>query len=148
MMVATRGLNHRRKMKANKWIVGVIVLSLITLYGQHYAVAKKGGNGNGTSILHLTMDVTMTGTGVDPDATGSVQADHKKQGGSDHQDLDISLANLDPNTPYDLMVVVGDNTNLVTQFTTDANGSAGFNYVKKNNGNGSPKGDRKSTRLK
>lgn len=128
-------------MKANKWIVGVIVLSLITLYGQHYAIAKKGGNGNGTSILHLTVDVTMTGTGVDPDAAGSAQADHKKQGNSNQQDLDISLANLNPNTTYDLMVVVGDNTNLVTQFTTDAGGAAVFNYVQKNTGKASPHGD-------
>lgn len=98
------------------------------------ALAKKGG----TSILHFMLRVTMTGTG-----TGNVGAKRNQQGGADNQRLEITVANLAAATTYQLLASTTDNTNLlaVGEFTTDSAGSAVLDYVKKNNGKGSPGGD-------
>jgi len=98
------------------------------------ALAKKGG----TSILHFMLRTTMTGTG-----TGNVEAKRNQQGGADNQRLEITVANLATSTTYQLLASTTDDTNLVAvgEFTTDSAGGAVLDYVKKNNGKGSPGGD-------
>ena len=79
-------------MNKKQFTVAAIIATLTVLTTQH-ALAKQGG----TSILHLTVSVPMTSSGFDADASGSVNADDKTQGGAAKQSLDINAVNLDSN---------------------------------------------------
>ena len=125
-------------MKLGKLVLtGFATLSAIILF-QSQAQAKKGG----TSILHIMVRATMSGTTADAGATGSVRAKQNQQGNANNQRLEIVVANLDSNTTYALLAATTDDENLhdVTTIDTDSNGRAHVKYVKKNNGNASPGG--------
>ena len=108
--------------------------------------AAPGGNGNGTDILHFQVRSTMANDGVEPSASGSVNANQNKQGGANNQTLAISVTGLATNTTYSLFAGVVSNTTLtaVTNFTTDANGSASLQYTSKGNGHGKGHGKQNS----
>ncbi|MBI3852246.1 MAG: DUF3494 domain-containing protein [Verrucomicrobia bacterium] len=118
-----------------------MALALAVMYPNHDSIAKNSNKG-GTSILHLNFVTAMLNTGVDPDASGSVNGKLNRQGNASNQRLQISLANLDPNTTYQLAAFIGDDTNStsVASFTTDANGAFKVTYVKKSQGKGSAGG--------
>jgi hypothetical protein len=119
-------------MKISKILVTGVVLSISCLVVNQVAQAKKGG----TSILHLTVESAMSGSGVDADASGSVSADTKIQGGAEKQSLEIEVEDLDTNATYSLQAKIGDDTNLVevATFQTDAAGSAAIRYAKQGQG--------------
>ena len=100
-----------------------------------HAKAAAGG----TSILHLAIRDTMTNTGVNTNAAGRVDAKQNKQGRSNVQQLDISASNLGPNAPYQLLALLGDDTNstAVANLTSDAGGKIAVRYRRVDAGNSS-----------
>lgn len=110
------------------------ILAVGSLMRTTPALAQKGG----TDIIHLTIEVTMTGE----IGSGAVAADHKKQGGAEKQSLEINVAGLAPDTTYDVLAVTTSESNLTTvaQLTTDTNGAASVMYSKKGQGKGKAKG--------
>ncbi len=123
-----------------------IVLGITTslLLIPSHAKAEAGG----TSILHLAIRDTMINTGVNTNAAGRVDAKQNKQGRSNVQRLDISASNLEPSAPYQLLALLGDDTNstAVANLTSDADGKIALRYRRvdagngKGNGNGHAKG--------
>jgi len=82
-------------------------------------------------FLHYNVDTAMTVTNGNTNATVRVRAFVKQQGNSDHQRLVISVAGLDPQTPYTLLAQVGDdpsNTVSVATFTTTRSGAGKVSY--------------------
>jgi hypothetical protein len=94
----------------------------------------------GTDILHISFKTAMTRTDVDTDARGSVLGALRRQGNAFNQALAITVTDLDPNTPYELHAVVGDDPNAVPifieDFTTDRKGKFKIKYTKRGQGNG------------
>ena len=126
-------------MKHKEFTITVVALGLIMAAAQQPAVAKKGG----TSILHFLVRTTLNSTGVDPDASGSVNAKQNAQGNADNQRLQLVVANLDASTTYKLLATSLDETNLleVAEFDTDTGGAANLKFVKKKTGKASPGGE-------
>jgi hypothetical protein len=86
---------------------------------------------SGPSLLHYSVQETLTATAVDPDATGSVQAFMKRDGKIDRQRLRVTVAQLESSATYTLLVQMGGDPNLVvvTNFTTTPAGKGGVLYV-------------------
>jgi hypothetical protein len=84
----------------------------------------------------------MTNEGVESGAAGSVNAKQNQQGHANNERLDISISGLTSNTNYQLLAMLGDDTNLtqIADVATDANGAAALHYVKVGNGNGNAGG--------
>src|SRR5258706_7766468 len=130
-------------MKRNAIVTATVILSMAGLAISHQAIAKKPGNAGGTSILHWMLNATMTNSGVEPGASGSVVIKQNKQGNANNQRLTISLAGLTAGTTYKLQALVGNALDYVdvADLTTDSNGELLVKYVKKNNGHGKAGGD-------
>ena len=111
-------------------LTGLVVAGAV-MFLPHEALAKQGG----TSILHFNFMSAMTNTGVD--ASGTVNGKQNSQGNASSQQLKISLANLDPNTAYQLVAYIGNDTNStsVTNITMDLKGAFKVTYLKKGQGN-------------
>ena len=124
----------------NQWnaVTAGVAVAAVVFVAQPSVMAKKGG----TSILHFTTELTMAGTGIDTDAQGKISAEIKTQGNAEKQHLEINLANLDPNTTYQLQALIGEDTNLieVVDFETDSSGAAVLDYSKQGQGKAKGKG--------
>jgi len=96
-----------------------------------------------TRILNVLFRTDMVNTGVDDDASGKISGTLLRTGNASNQRLKLSLANLDPNTAYQLIAFMGDETNprSVAEFTTDSNGTFTVTYVQKCPGNSSRGGE-------
>jgi hypothetical protein len=77
------------------------------------------------SVLYFVED-DFTSTGLDTDASGHVQALVNQKGQRHLQRLRVTVAHLDPGTPYSLLAAIGDDTNLVAvaNFKTSGSGRA------------------------
>jgi hypothetical protein len=102
--------------------VAVVSLTVSTLLAEN----SKGGTG----ILHFFVRKTMSNPGLVPDATGRIDAKLVRQGKANNQMLNIYVARLSANTPYQLQALVGDDTNFVqiAEFTTSDAGAAALHY--------------------
>jgi len=91
----------------------------------------------GTSILNVSFRTDMASTSVDLDASGRFSGTLIRNGHNSNQRLNLSLSNLDPNTAYQLIAFIGDETNprIVAEFTTDPTGAFAVTYVQKCPGN-------------
>ena len=91
----------------------------------------------GTSILHLAIRETMTNTGVNTNAVGRVDANQNKQGRANVQRLDIFASNLGTNVAYQLLALLGDDTNSTTvaNLASDADGKIAVRYRRVDAGN-------------
>jgi hypothetical protein len=118
----------------NVWRL-TICLVVAVMFSPHDTVAAPSGTG----IVQFISETDMTNAGVDPDATGKINVT-ASQGNANNQQLNISLANLDPNTAYQLIAFIGDDTNAmsIAEFTTDRNGTFTVSYVKKSHGKPNP----------
>ena len=127
------GLNEMKRVRV---LMG-LVLAVAVMFLPHAAVAKQGG----TDILHFMFSKEMTNTGVDSDARGKIQETLTRQGNANNQGIKISLAKLNPNTAYQLIAFIGEDTSStsIAEFTTDRKGSFTVAYVKKGQGNPSPR---------
>jgi hypothetical protein len=121
-------------MKRNIKLIALGCVSVAAITG---LLAAPHGN-HGTDILHFFVTKTMTNEGVEPGATGRVEAAQNQQGHANNQRLNISAAGLVPGGVYELLARTGDDTNWVdvSQFTTDTNGAAGLQYRSHANSNG------------
>ena len=80
----------------------------------------------------------MSNPGVETNASGIIRARQNEQGKANNQTLEILAKGLDTNTSYQLMALVGDETNLtlVTNFNTDVRGRLAVEYRDLGNGQG------------
>jgi hypothetical protein len=83
--------------------------------------------------VKLNVRVNMVSTGVDPDAKGTLTGTMSRNDNGSNQRLKLALANLDPNTTYQLIAFLGDDTNYtdVAEITTDDKGAFAVTYVQK-----------------
>ncbi len=118
----------------------VAIFTGVTMFGVVGLLAgpSMSPHPHGTDILHLFSTTTMTNEGVLTNASGLVVLAQNEQGNADHQLVNVSLRGLDTNTTYQLLAVVGSDTNFtfVTNFDTDVGGNAGLSYSNKGNGHG------------
>jgi hypothetical protein len=99
-------------------------------------------HGHGTDILHFSIREAFQNQGVEPNASGQVQASQNRQGNANNQTLDITAKGLMAGTNYGLFALLGSDTTLtsITNFTTDANGNVTIHYRSIGNGHGGGKG--------
>src|SRR4051794_1219238 len=77
--------------KNSKRILTGLAFATAILFSHHIASAAKGG----TSVQHFMFKTAMVSTGVDADASGSVDGSIERQGNAYNQSLKISVAHLD-----------------------------------------------------
>ena len=117
-------IGGRHGMNAMKQVLMGLVLAGAVMVPHH-------GAAWGTGTLNVQFNTDMVSTGVDPNASGTIVGTLMRHGFSSSQQLKLSLAHLDPNTVYQLIAFIGDETNPqpVTDFTTDQNGAFAITYV-------------------
>ena len=99
--------------------------ALLTLGALLVGALLAGAAPVANSTLYVVNE-DFTNTGFDSDARGHVQALVKQRGQSHLQRLRVTVAKLDPSTPYQLLATTGDDTNFLTvaEFTTTRAGRA------------------------
>jgi hypothetical protein len=98
-------------------------------------------HGHGTDILHFSIREDFQNQGVEPNASGHVQASQNQQGHANNQTLDITAKGLMSGTNYALFALLGSDTSLtsITNFITDANGNVTIHYRSVGHGHGGGK---------
>ena len=99
--------------------------ALLTL-GALLIGALLAGAAPAANSTFYVVNEAFTNTGFDSDARGHVRALVKQRGASHLQRLRVTVAKLDPSTPYQLLATTGDDTNFlsVAEFTTTPAGRA------------------------
>ena len=117
-------IGGRHGMNAMKQVLLGLVLAGAVMVPHHGAAWE-------TDTLNVQFNTDMMSTGVDPNASGTILGTLVRSGRSSNQQLKLSLAHLDPNTAYQLIAFMGDETNprLVAEFTTDRNGAFAVTYA-------------------
>jgi hypothetical protein len=119
----------------NLWRPAALGLALAVMSSPHVAVAQSGGS----LAMNYTTTTAMVSTSAPgfgvTEPTGEVTVKMNTQGSTSDQQIQISLAHLNPNTPYALVALVGEDTNgvSITNFVSSQKGS--FNIVYMKNGN-------------
>lgn len=103
-------------------IKGKVLLTL----GALFASVLLAGAAPSANSTRYVVNEPFTSTGADADARGHARAVVKQSGVSQLQRLRVTVAKLDPKTPYQLLATTGDDTNflLVAEFTTTGAGRA------------------------
>ena len=103
-------------------VAGIAALTVTPLF------AKPHGD-----VLQFSIKEPMTNNGVEPSASGTVQASQSEQGNANNQKIMINVAGLTPNTGYSLLASTTETNTLtdVLDFTTDKKGKAKFNFSSK-----------------
>jgi hypothetical protein len=116
--------------------------SIVVLLSAASCITALAAASHGTDILHFFVRKDMLNTGVETNASGIVRARQNEQGHADNQTLEVLAKGLDTNTSYQLMALVGDETNLtlVTNFNTDTRGRLSVEYRDLGNGHGIGRG--------
>ena len=109
-------------MKINIKLIGnVFGIAMFAIASAAYAA--------GTDILHLTLHDTMTNSGLETNAVGTVNLTQNVQGKTDKQLLSLQLAGLTASNNYILFAGILDtNVTTVANFSTDGNGTASFQF--------------------
>lgn len=115
--------------KMKRMFIGLALATAVMLTNFQAAAAPK------VTILHFNFKTTMTSVGGsfgDTDPTGKIDATLTRRGDVSNQRLMITLANLEPNTTYEMVAFLGEDTNStsVAEFTTDKKGKSKVLYVK------------------
>jgi hypothetical protein len=103
-----------------------LVFAVCVMFFNHAALG-------GTNFLQVLFNKAMVNSGGDANAVGQIDGIFIRQGNATSQQLRIQVANLDPNTTYQMIAFIGDDSNprSVTDFTTGAKGGFVFRYVQK-----------------
>jgi hypothetical protein len=121
-------------------IASTILAGAVATFGLAAIIAKPPAaiGAGGTDILHFFVHTAMTNEGTESNATGVVDVKQNKQGNANNQRLDIAVTGLTTNATYQLLALLGDDTNLtfVVDFTTDSNGAGAAHFTQANNGHG------------
>src|SRR5215472_15932725 len=98
--------------------------SIVVLLSAAGCITALAAASHGTDILHFFVRKDMSNTGVETNASGTVRARQNEQGHANNQTLEVLAKGLETNTSYQLMALVGDETNLtlVTNFNSDVRG--------------------------
>lgn len=117
-------------------LIGLIVATAALLPHSDMIAAQP-------TIMHVNFKTTMTTNGGVGDANdqGQVDVTVTRRNSISNQRLAISLANLEPNTTYQVVALIGDDANQksVAELTTDNRGDYKVLHVK-NGKNGTPRG--------
>jgi hypothetical protein len=97
---------------------GVTVLAVTTAFA-----ARQG-----TEVIHYSVRVAMTNDGVEPGASGSVQATEAIAGNADQQTLSVTAKGLTPGTGYSLLATSNGTPTDLDDFTTDSKGRATLSF--------------------
>ena len=119
---------RRNTVKRARSLVGAMVLGATVLVLLQAAPASAAVN-----AFTYNFEAAMIGSGVDPDARGSVHGNLTRRGAvADNQRLTVTVSKLDTNTTYHLVAFLGDSVTAtaVADFTTDRRGGAFVLYVK------------------
>jgi len=110
-------------------------LAVTMMLSPHAALAGSSQTG----VMHLITQTDLTATGVDANVRGKINVTMTREGSAGLQELQIEAVNLDPNTVYGLVAVVGDATSAtnVASFTTDRKGAFSVTYEDKSQGKSS-----------
>ncbi|HSY17836.1 MAG TPA: ice-binding family protein [Candidatus Acidoferrales bacterium] len=130
----------KRNKTLNVWKLA-FGLALAAVLSPHNSVAGE------TSVVDFTSQTTMEDNDSGPsdafgmvDPKGQVNVRLISQGNASSETLNISLANLNHNTAYQLIAYLGADTNAmsITNFTTDLKGSFKISYMKASQGKINP----------
>ncbi|HWD90761.1 MAG TPA: hypothetical protein VG938_00280 [Verrucomicrobiae bacterium] len=83
-----------------------------------------------TESVHFSAKVAFTNNGVEPGASGSVQATETMQGSVDKETMSVVVKGLTPNDPYVVTVTTVSNSNpvLLDEFNADGKGGAKLSF--------------------
>src|SRR5436305_630240 len=70
-----------------------------------------GHDAMGGSVLHILFNTDLVNTGADADAKGKMNGMLTRQGNANNQTLRVLLTKLAPNTTYQLLVFIGEDSN-------------------------------------
>jgi hypothetical protein len=92
----------------------------------------------GTSVMHYMTQNTLVATEAGSNVVGLLRLQHNEQGHSSKQSLRLHVAGLETNATYNLIAVVGDDTNAVPVATFAANrhGRSHLSYMSRGQGRG------------
>jgi hypothetical protein len=95
------------------------------------AATEKQVTRRGTSVLHYKTQNHLVATETGSNVSGGLRLQHNEQGHSSKQTLHLSVAGLEPNTSYNLIALVGDDTNAIPvgELTTDQRGRGRVTYT-------------------
>ncbi len=121
---------------------GAVALTIGTSLAKPPVIPPGIARGHGTDILHLFLHSSLTNTGVEPSAAGTVQLSQNEQGNANNQRLNVSVSGLETNNTYLLFAMLDDDTNFtfISDFNTDDGGNASLQYVNIGSANGNGNG--------
>jgi len=116
------------KMRNILLVVAAVALASTSMLAKPPVIPKN----KGTSILHFFVRKAMVNDGVMTNAVGRVDAKRNQQGKADNQRLEIAVGQLEPSATYQLLALLGDDTNYtqIAPLTTDTNGNAVVRYMR------------------
>jgi hypothetical protein len=124
-------------MKNNNWLfmsgIGAMVAMLVY-------TAQAGGpvTRRGTGVMHYMTQNTLVATEAGSNVVGWLRLQQNEQGHSSKQSLRLRVKGLETNAGYNLIAVVGDDTNAVpvASLTTDRHGRSQVSYMSLGQGHG------------
>src|SRR5436190_5622684 len=116
-------------MKNNNW---AWVSGIVAVVGLPGSTAQAGGpvTRHGTGVLHYMTRNALVATEAGSNVVGWLRLQQNDQGHSSKQNLQLLVAGLETNAPYNLIAIVGDDTNAVpvASFTGDRRGHSHLSY--------------------
>jgi hypothetical protein len=104
------------------------------------STAQAGGpvTRRGTSVLHYMTRNALVATEADSNVVGWLRLQQNEQGRSSKQSLRLFVSGLETNAPYNLIAVVGDDTNAasVASVAADRHGRSRLSYLTRGQGRG------------
>lgn len=100
--------------------------------------AEKPVTRRGTAVMHYMIRNELRTTNEVPEVVGTIRLQSNEQGRSSKQMLDVRLDRLAGNTNYNLIALMGDDTNpfVVRDFESNAQGQARLSFMTKGQGHG------------
>jgi hypothetical protein len=125
------------KNNKNKWWLVIGIGAVVWAFG---ATAQAGGpvTRRGTSVMHYMTRNTLVATEAGSNVVGWLRLQHNEQGHSSKQSLRLHVIGLEANASYNLIAVVGDDTNAapVASFTANRRGRSQLAYLSHGQGRG------------
>ena len=125
------------KNNMNKWLLVIGIGAVVWAFG---STAQAGGpvTRRGTSVMHYMTRNTLVATEAGSNVVGWLRLQHNEQGHSSKQSLRLHVAGLETNAGYNLIAVVGDDTNAVpvASFTANRRGRSQLSYLSHGQGRG------------
>jgi hypothetical protein len=124
-------------MKNNKWLFVFGIGAVVWTFGST-AQAGSPVTRRGTSVLHYMTQNALIATEAGSNAVGQLRLQQNEQGNSSKQSLRLLAAGLEPNASYNLIAVLGDDTNAVqvASLAADRRGRSHVSYLSRGQGRG------------